>query len=111
MLCKNDFGKYFSHKVEILHSKTDKAPSIHPCIRLKNWLDKKKIVTPEFQIKPIDKAFLRKILKRLKGSRVHGVDWIDSFSLKIAAPILEDSLLHMINLSIRQEKCPEAWKP
>ena len=42
------------------------------------------------------------IMKRMKRKRVHGVDWVDSYSLKVAGPLLEDSLLHLVNLSFMQ---------
>ena len=53
----------------------------------------------------------RKIIKKMKPKRVHGVDWIDSYSLKIASPLLEDALIHMINLSISGSKFSSRWKP
>ena len=50
-------------------------------------------------------------MKKMKGKRVHGTDWIDAYSLKIASPLLEDSLIHLINLSIRQGRFAQVWKP
>jgi hypothetical protein len=47
----------------------------------------------------------------MKGKRVHGRDEIDSFSLKLAAPLIEDSLLHLVNLSIESENFATPWKP
>ena len=47
----------------------------------------------------------------MKAKRTHGVDWIDSFSLKLAGPILEESLIHLINLSILESKFSARWKP
>ena len=47
----------------------------------------------------------------MKSKRVHGTDWIDSYSIKMASPLLEDNLLHMVNLSIRQSKFATNWKP
>ena len=35
---------------------------------------------------------------------------VDSYSLKLAAPILEDVLLHVINLSITSSSYPSPWK-
>ena len=43
--------------------------------------------------------------------RVHGVDWIDRFSLKIPSPLLENSLLNLVNLSIKQTKFAKNWNP
>ena len=37
----------------------------------------------------------------MKGGRSCGVDKIDSFSLKLAAPLIEDAIMHLVNLSIR----------
>ena len=47
----------------------------------------------------------------MKGKRVHGVDWIDSYSLKLASPLIEDCLIHLINLSIRGSSFATRWKP
>ena len=75
------------------------------------WLEKYNIATPRFQIKEIDKMCFRKLLQKFKGKRVHGVDLIDSYSIKIAAPLIEDALIHLINLSIKQGKFADIWKP
>ena len=53
---------------------------------------------------------MRKILKKLKGNRSCGNDFIDGFSIKLAAPIIEDILLHIVNLSINESKYPQFWK-
>ena len=50
-------------------------------------------------------------MSRMKGKRLHGVDWIDAYSLKIASPLIKDSLFHLVNLSIRQGKFSRNWKP
>ena len=47
----------------------------------------------------------------MKSKRTHGTDWIDSYSIKLAGPLLEDSLIHLINLSIRESKFSGRWKP
>ena len=47
----------------------------------------------------------------MKGKRSHGVDDIDSFSIKLAGPLIEDALLHLINLSIRKHTFAKSWKP
>ena len=36
---------------------------------------------------------------------------IDSYSIKLAGPLIEDTLLHLINLSISQFKFAPNWKP
>ena len=72
------------------------------------WLRKRENPITPFNLQPIAKSDLQKILKKLKGNRSSGVDQIDSFSLKLAAPYLEDVLLHLVNLSLA--KYPEGWK-
>ena len=46
----------------------------------------------------------------MKGNRSSGIDQIDSFSLKLAAPYLEDVLLHLVNLPIKNKVYPQVWK-
>jgi hypothetical protein len=53
----------------------------------------------------------RRIMKKMKPKRVHGVDWIDSYSLKISSPLIEDCLIHLINLSIVKSLFSSRWKP
>ena len=50
-------------------------------------------------------------MKRMKPKRVHGVDWIDSYSLKVASPLIEDALIHLVNLSIVGGTFSTRWKP
>ena len=95
------FNNFFRKKVETLRSKTDKTPLIQPTIRLRNWLQKRPEPPPLFKIKEVNKITLRRAIKRMKGKRVHGTDTIDSYSLKLASPLIEESLLHLVNLSIR----------
>ena len=63
------------------------------------------------ELQLINRQRLRKIIKRLKGGKASGVDNIDSFSLKVAAPLLEDALEHLINLSINSSTFSTLWKP
>ena len=49
-------------------------------------------------------------MKKLKPSRSHGMDFIDSYSLKLAFPLIEDSILHLVNLSITSKTYSKNWK-
>ena len=49
-------------------------------------------------------------MKKLKPSRSHGADFIDSYSLKLAFPLIEDAILHLVNLSITTNTYSKNWK-
>ena len=105
------FNNFFKNKVDKLREKTNLPPTIPPTRRLANWLATRDNPPPPFHLKEISLLQLRKILKKMKATRTHGVDWIDSFSLKTAGPLIEDSLLHLTNLSIRKSRFATPWKP
>ena len=107
----NIFNQYFRKKVEDLREQTNKPPLVSPAERLKTWLRKTGTNPPPFQLKPINKDMFRKIMKKMKPKRVHGTDWIDSYSLKISSPLIEDCLMHLINLSIKKNRFSTRWKP
>ena len=104
------FDKIFRGKVEKLRQKTDQNPRITPSTRLKEWLKSRQEPLPEFQLKTINIQKLRKIMKALKSSRSHGRDFIDSSSLKLAFPIIELAVLHLVNLSISSNTFADTWK-
>ena len=105
------FNNFFKKKVDRLREKTDQQPTIPPEVRLQEWLSKRSCPPPPFELKEIENEELRRILKRMKAKRTHGTDWIDSNSLKLAGPLIEESLLYLINLSIRENTFARKWKP
>ena len=38
----------------------------------------------------------------MKGKKVHGIDNIYSYSIKIAGPLMEEALLQLVNKTIEQ---------
>ena len=44
-------------------------------------------------------------------AKVHGVDNIDLYSLKIGGTLMEEALLQLVNKSIEQRKFAKNWKP
>ena len=97
----NMFNSFFRKKVEALREKSNQPPKTPPEERLKQWLVQQEITPPPFQLQTIDRAQFRKIMKKM----------IYSYSLKIASPLIEDCLIHLINLSIKQSKFSSRWKP
>ena len=106
----NIFNKFFLRKVKLLREKTASVPVVHPVERLQNWVNCRGDL-PVFKLKKINLMTLRKIIKRMKGKRSHGVDIIDSYSLKLAGPLIEESLMYLINLSISNQTFSARWKP
>ena len=104
------FNEIFRDKVKKLRAKTSTQPKIDPVLRLDTWLSKRSDPAPEFRLKPISLQKLRKLMKKIKPSRSHGFDFIDSFSLKLAFPLVEDSILHLVNLSITTMTYSKKWK-
>ena len=105
------FNQFFRRKVRLLRNKTNQPPKTPPTERLRQWLVRRRQPPPPFILREIDKKTFRIIMQKMKSSRVHGSDWIDAYSIKIASPLLEDSLVHLVNLSIKQSKFAKKWKP
>ena len=83
---------------------------INPKERLKEFLSKRNDEIPLFNLKKINITKLRKLLKKRKGNRSCGIDYIDGYSIKLAAPLIEDILLHLVNISIDNSIYPSLWK-
>ena len=107
----NAFNKIFLQKVEKIRDKTVHTETkINPVTRLKSWLNQRQNPPELFELKPLTKSQLRKVILKMKGGRCHGVDDIDSYSLKVSYPLIEDAMLHLVNLSITQQTFAKAWK-
>ena len=104
------FSQIFRDKVRNLCEQTNVEPKIDPVERLDEWLSERSEPIPTFKLKTINKDKLRKLMKKLKPSRSHGVDFIDSYSLKLTSPLIEDSILHLVNLSISSNTYSRNWK-
>ena len=106
----NTLNTFFIEKVKILRAETNSPPTIDPVVRLTQWLSKRQEPPPSFKIQEISRKTLRVLIKKMKGGKSCGVDMIDSFSLKLAAPLIEDALLHLVNLSIKTNCFSSLWK-
>ena len=106
----NAINDTFLKKVKDLRAQVNTAPDIDPKVRLKKYLDKRNEEIPLFELKKISKIQLRKILKKRKGNRSSGIDNIDGYSIKVAAPLIEDILIHLVNLTIEKSEYPNLWK-
>ena len=90
----NLFNTFFTDKTKRLREKVLKEEvTIPPEERLQTWLDSIQATPPGFKIKEINNLQLREIWKKLAG------------------PLIEDTILHLINQSIRSGTFAESWKP
>ena len=106
----NALNDTFLKKVSDLRSKTNVDASISPTVRLQKFLSKRELEIPEFSLHKINISELRNILRKRKGNRSSGIDYIDGYSIKLAAPLIEDILLHLVNLTIEKSEYPQLWK-
>ena len=105
----NSFNDIFLKKVVELKNGIVGPVTENPLSRLQRWLGKRQEI-PKLTLNPISKLQLRTILKNLKGKRSSGIDMIDGSSIKLAAPLIYDVLLHLVNLSIEKSQYPKYWK-
>ena len=96
----------FLDKVNKLKQKIPNETNICPLARLNRYLEKKEKPKNQFELKTIDKYQLRTLLKKRKANRKSGIDFIYGYSIKLAAPLIEDVLLHLVNLSILSSTFP-----
>ena len=106
----NSLNQIFIEKVKKLRNETNDGTNNSAKELLKQWLELQTSEITPFQLKPIGTDKLRKILKNLKGNRSCGFDFIDGFSIKLAAPLMEPILLHLVNISIVRSEYPQLWK-
>ena len=105
----NIINDYFIYKTNKLRESTSPAQVDHK-ERIKMQIGNKLENVPEYNLHEIDTRIFRKVMKESKGGTASGHTTIDGNSLKIAAPILEDAMIHFINLSIRECKFATMWK-
>ena len=111
LLMAEELNGFFIEKVQKLRSESSKhVPHIDPVERLEKFLSTRPEPPPVFQIKEISRHTFRRLVKKMSGGSSCGEDTIDSFSLKLSAPLIEDALIHLINLSIRSGKFSKLWK-
>ena len=63
-----------------------------------------------FSLKPVHPDQVLKVLYNLKNSKATGMDYLDSYIIKLVAIEILPALTHVINLSITQSVFPNSWK-
>lgn len=68
---------------------------------LDNFLDDKNIPDEGFELKELTENDVIKLVKKIKGKKSCGLDWICGYSLKIVANDLIPEIKELINITIR----------
>ena len=77
---------------------------------LETFLNSKDIPSEGFELRELSDQDVLKLVKKIKGKKSCGLDWICGFSLKIVAKDLIPELREMINLTIRNGSFTPQWK-
>ena len=99
-------NEFFLSKISNL--KENSPHHDNPTAELRQFLSDKTV--PGFSLHEISEEDTIKLIKKLKGKRSCGLDWICGFSLKLAAPELITEITALINISIRTGKFYSKWK-
>ena len=106
LLIANAMNDYFLSKISNL--KETHFNDDDPVAELRHFLSGKQI--PGFSLREITDAETRKMIKKMKGKKSCGLDWICGFTLKLAAPELIPEITSLMNISIRSGKFYSKWK-
>ena len=102
-------NKFFLNKI-IRLKEDSKADHTTATKGLETYLESKDIPEEGFKLRELNDVDVSRLVKKLKGKKSCGVDWICGMSLKIVAKDLIPELKTMINLSIRNNRFTKQWK-
>ena len=102
---------YYRDKVRNIKNLIPKV-NRDPLEKLKKAFDRwtPETPVPVFHFKEVNKQEIMKILSKLKNSSAYGDDEIDAGTLKLAAPVIGNAIMHVVNLSICTSIFPPKWK-
>ena len=105
----NILNDYFIEKIQAIRDDTTSTKE-ETIKRVTKQVKDKIRDKPPFELRPIKRDKLREVIRRTKGGTAGGYDYLDGKSLKLAAPLIEDSLIHLVNLSFLTNTFAENWK-
>ena len=104
----NAMNQFFVDKISKLKEEPRRLDE--PLTELKRFLATKYVPAEGFKLKELSEGETLKLIKRLKGKKSCGMDWICGYSLKIAAGILLPEIRTLVNLTLRHGKYYSHWK-
>ena len=98
-------NSFFCNIGKELADKIDPVPN--PLLTGDYEINKNKTV---FNFKTIEVREIREAFANIKTTKGFGTDNISSYFLKLALPLIENSLAHLFNTSIQTSQFPDSWK-
>ena len=98
-----DMTEEFNSFIKLVRDLRRAAHQAHgdPMEHLRNWMSTRGRVEVT-HLSKIKEGDLREVMKSVEPGRSSGADNIDGFSIKLAYPLTENSLLHLVNLSLEK---------
>jgi hypothetical protein len=97
--CMNNF---FVNKVNDLRARIPPCRN-SPLDRVRKLMEKR---TCKFELQTVHPDVISEVIKNMKSSKSCGIDFIDSYILKLATDELTPGITHIVNLSIKCEHFP-----
>ena len=99
-------NEFFINKVNQLRDRISVADS-DPLEKLREFLQDKNCT---FSLKPVSPEEVNEIVTGLKNTKSTGMDFIDTWVVKLIQSEILPALTHIVNISISQAEFPLPWK-
>ena len=103
-------NEFFLDKIEKLKNSNNDENLDDATKELESFLIDKNIPTEGFELKELSAEEVSKLVKKMKGKKSCGLDWICGYSLKIVAKDLIPELGELINITFRKGSFTPQWK-
>ena len=99
-------NEFFINKVAKLKAKIPATES-DPLAKLREVFYNRQCV---FKFRPVTQEEVMQIIKDLKNTKSSGMDFIDTWVVKLIAKEILPALTHIVNISISKAEFPHSWK-
>ena len=99
-------NNFFVNKVNDLRARIPPCRN-SPLDRVRKLMEKR---TCKFELQIVHPDVISEVIKNMKSSKSCGIDFIDSYILKLASDELTPGITHIVNLSIMCQHFPSIWK-
>ena len=99
-------NEFFLSKIVKLQQRIPSSDS-DPFYRLREVLQNRRCI---FSLRPVSPEEVRKIIAGLKNTKSTGMDYINTWVIKLIATDIVPAVTHIVNLSITKQEFPQSWK-